>query len=140
MATASEGAISEGAAAVTTDGTSATDGAAESAVEDTGQSDADQCSVPNSFAPTTAVLMANGTRMAIDKIRVGDRVLATNPKTGVSQPETVTAVEINHDHDLLDLELSTPTGTAIVQSTRASFVLGCHNQEVDSSGSASERR
>ncbi|GAA4147072.1 RNase A-like domain-containing protein [Actinomadura keratinilytica] len=36
----------------------------------------------NSFAPGTQVLMADGTRKPIEKIRVGDRVWAADPRTG----------------------------------------------------------
>ncbi|WUI01774.1 hypothetical protein OHR68_08150 [Spirillospora sp. NBC_00431] len=40
----------------------------------------------NSFAPGTAVLLANGTQKAIEKIKVGDRVLATDPPPAGRRP------------------------------------------------------
>ncbi|WP_433336145.1 polymorphic toxin-type HINT domain-containing protein [Spirillospora sp. CA-294931] len=43
----------------------------------------------NSFVPGTAVLMANGAPKPIDKIKVGDKVLATDPQTGKTSPQTV---------------------------------------------------
>ncbi|WP_251091650.1 polymorphic toxin-type HINT domain-containing protein [Streptomyces sp. Caat 7-52] len=45
----------------------------------------------NSFTPGTLVLMANGSTKAIADVRIGDKVLATDPKTGKTKPETVTA-------------------------------------------------
>ncbi|MER6916159.1 RHS repeat-associated core domain-containing protein [Streptomyces sp. NPDC000594] len=51
---------------------------------------------PSSFVPGTRVLMADGTTKPIEDVRVGDRVLATNPKTGRTQARTVTA-EINSE-------------------------------------------
>lgn len=48
----------------------------------------------NSFKPGTQVLMADGTKKSIDKVKVGDKVLATDPKTGKSRTETVTATII----------------------------------------------
>ncbi|MDG4756613.1 polymorphic toxin-type HINT domain-containing protein [Micromonospora sp. WMMD710] len=45
----------------------------------------------NSFVPGTAVVLANGTTKAIEDIAVGDEVLATDPETGQTLPETVSA-------------------------------------------------
>ncbi|MEU8616996.1 ricin-type beta-trefoil lectin domain protein [Streptomyces sp. NPDC048623] len=45
----------------------------------------------NSFAPGTRVLMADGSTKPIEKVRTGDKVLATDPKTGQTRVETVTA-------------------------------------------------
>jgi RHS repeat-associated protein len=44
----------------------------------------------NSFTPQTAVLMANGTTKAIEDVRVGDVVLATDPTTGKTEARPVT--------------------------------------------------
>ncbi|MEV7565682.1 Hint domain-containing protein [Streptomyces tanashiensis] len=44
----------------------------------------------NSFVPGTKVLMADGTAKPIEKVRVGDKVLSADPKTGTVRPETVT--------------------------------------------------
>ncbi|MEV4062421.1 polymorphic toxin-type HINT domain-containing protein [Nonomuraea dietziae] len=48
--------------------------------------------VANSFVPETKVLMADGTRKPIDEVRVGDKVIATDPKTGHSAAREVTAL------------------------------------------------
>ena len=44
----------------------------------------------SSFVPGTTVLMADGSRKAIEDVRVGDLVLATDPRTGESGPHRVT--------------------------------------------------
>ena len=60
---------------------------------------------PKSFAGKTLVLMADGTRKPIAKIKVGDRVMATDPATGVTAPEVVTHVWV-HTDDLTNLDLA----------------------------------
>ncbi|MEU6978816.1 ricin-type beta-trefoil lectin domain protein [Streptomyces sp. NPDC046371] len=45
----------------------------------------------NSFVPGTRVLMADGSTKPIEKVRTGDKVLATEPETGETRVETVTA-------------------------------------------------
>ncbi|MES5823457.1 polymorphic toxin-type HINT domain-containing protein [Streptomyces sp. RG80] len=45
----------------------------------------------NSFLPDTQVLMADGTTKAIEDVDIGDEVLATDPETGKTKTETVTA-------------------------------------------------
>ncbi|WP_449657225.1 polymorphic toxin-type HINT domain-containing protein [Streptomyces hazeniae] len=45
----------------------------------------------NSFVPGTRVLMADGTTKAIEDVDIGDRVVATDPETGETRVETVTA-------------------------------------------------
>ncbi|WP_410093982.1 ricin-type beta-trefoil lectin domain protein [Streptomyces sp. MS191] len=45
----------------------------------------------NSFVPGTKVLMADGSTKPIEKVKTGDKVLATDPKTGETRIETVTA-------------------------------------------------
>ena len=44
----------------------------------------------NSFAPGTAVLMADGSRKLIEHVRAGDRVIATDPTTGETGSRAVT--------------------------------------------------
>ncbi|MEU4828220.1 polymorphic toxin-type HINT domain-containing protein [Actinomadura sp. NPDC023710] len=43
----------------------------------------------NSFVPTAHVLMGDGSSKPIDKIKVGDMVLATDPSTGKTAPQPV---------------------------------------------------
>ncbi|MET9880680.1 polymorphic toxin-type HINT domain-containing protein [Actinacidiphila glaucinigra] len=45
----------------------------------------------NSFVPGTKVLMADGSTQAIEKIKAGDKVVATDPESGETRIETVTA-------------------------------------------------
>lgn len=45
----------------------------------------------NSFVPGTRVLMADGSTKPIEKVKPGDKVKATDPKSGVTRTETVTA-------------------------------------------------
>ncbi|GGK47450.1 hypothetical protein GCM10010094_04380 [Streptomyces flaveus] len=47
--------------------------------------------VKRSFLPGTQVLMADGTTKDIEDLRVGDEVLATDPETGRTSPQKVTA-------------------------------------------------
>lgn len=61
--------------------------AATSASGGTGRSG---CGQPNSFVAGTAVLMADGTTMPIERVRPGDLVLATDPDTGVTEARPVT--------------------------------------------------
>ncbi|GAB2941669.1 hypothetical protein GCM10027280_32790 [Micromonospora polyrhachis] len=63
----------------------------------------------NSFTPETPVQMADGARKRIADVRVGDKVLATDPETGETASRTVTAtitgegqkrlVDISTDND-----------------------------------------
>ncbi|MEU6059882.1 LamG-like jellyroll fold domain-containing protein [Streptomyces sp. NPDC047097] len=54
----------------------------------------------NSFPADTEVLMADGTHRAISSVRVGDRVLATDPADGERRAQRVTAT-FRHDTDRL---------------------------------------
>jgi RHS repeat-associated protein len=45
----------------------------------------------NSFTPDTRVLMADGTTKKIEDVDIGDKVVATDPETGETKTETVTA-------------------------------------------------
>ncbi|MQA93129.1 MAG: DUF4237 domain-containing protein [Streptosporangiales bacterium] len=50
----------------------------------------------NSFVPGARVVMADGKRKPIKDVRVGDRVLATDPVTGKTSAELVTAEIVGH--------------------------------------------
>ncbi|WP_285472750.1 polymorphic toxin-type HINT domain-containing protein, partial [Actinoplanes sp. NBRC 101535] len=50
------------------------------------------CATSNSFTADTVVLMADGSTKAIADVRVGDLVLATDPETGETRAEEVTAL------------------------------------------------
>ncbi|XEC27504.1 ricin-type beta-trefoil lectin domain protein [Streptomyces fradiae] len=53
-----------------------------------GGGDGETC---NSFVPGTKVLMADGSTKPIEQVKAGDKVVATDPKTGETRVETVTA-------------------------------------------------
>lgn len=57
-----------------------------------------------SFAGETAVLMADGSQRPISKIRVGDKVVATDPETGERVIRRVTRLWV-HEDEVLDLVL-----------------------------------
>lgn len=50
-----------------------------------------------SFSGETLVLMANGSKRRISRVRVGDRVVATDPLTGRRTPRKVTRVWVHQD-------------------------------------------
>ncbi|MGW0819710.1 ricin-type beta-trefoil lectin domain protein [Streptomyces sp. NPDC002845] len=62
----------------------------------------------NSFPPGTLVLMADGTTKPIEDIRNGDHILATDPETGETSTETVTAeITGNGTKHLVKITIST---------------------------------
>ncbi|MDA0178749.1 polymorphic toxin-type HINT domain-containing protein [Solirubrobacter phytolaccae] len=60
------------------------------------------CNGRLSFAGETPVLMADGTTRPISEVKVGDSVMALDPRTGERGPRRVTAVWV-HDDLLIDL-------------------------------------
>ncbi len=72
----------------------------------------------SSFTAGTKVLLASGLAIPIDKLKAGDKVLATNTKTGKTQPETVAAVLVHHDSNLYNLRIRAGSRTEVIQTTR----------------------
>ncbi|WP_261570966.1 HNH/ENDO VII family nuclease [Frankia gtarii] len=73
---------------------------------------------PNSFDGDTAVLMADGTRKRIRDVRVGDRVLATDPVTGRTEARTVTALIVGQGlKHLVAVSVDTGRGSATLTAT-----------------------
>lgn len=70
-----------------------------------------------SFTPDTLVLLADGTNRPISQLGVGDLVWSTDPASGRSGPQTVQAVLVNHDTDLLDLTITNNAGNSAVINT-----------------------
>jgi hypothetical protein len=64
------------------------------------------------------VLLASGAAIPISQLKAGDKVLATNTKTGKMQAETVKAVILEHDNDLYDLTVKVGGRTAVIQTTQ----------------------
>ncbi|MFD7982561.1 polymorphic toxin-type HINT domain-containing protein [Kitasatospora indigofera] len=70
----------------------------------------------NSFLAGTQVLLADGTTKSIEEIEPGDRVVATDPKNGVTADETVIAtITRPDDQDFTDLTLSKAGQAATTQ-------------------------
>jgi RHS repeat-associated protein len=83
------------------------------------QSDSSRCA-DNSFVPGTLVLMADGSKKPIEQVRVGDRVVATDPETGETAVETVTAeIKGQGEKHLVEITIDTdgPKGTATAKVT-----------------------
>ncbi|MFC3503111.1 LamG-like jellyroll fold domain-containing protein [Micromonospora krabiensis] len=64
----------------------------------------------HSFDPKTQVLMADGSTRPIEDVNVGDKVLATDPVAGTSEPKQVTQLHRNNDKDLTDLTVRDQDG------------------------------
>jgi RHS repeat-associated protein len=87
--------------------------------EDAGDlADAATCAGGQSFTAGTKVLLASGIAVPIASLRPGDKVLATNTKTGKTQAETVTAVLVHHDTDLYNLTIKNGRRDAVIHTTR----------------------
>lgn len=64
-----------------------------------------------SFSADTPVLRADGVAVSISTLAPGDQVIATDPQTGQTTAETVTATHIHQDDNLLNVEIVQPDGT-----------------------------
>jgi RHS repeat-associated protein len=72
----------------------------------------------NSFVPGTEVLMADGTRKRIEDVKVGDKVLATDPETGETRAEPVTALMTSAESKhLVQISLSTGDASSTMVAT-----------------------
>ncbi|MEJ3748054.1 RHS repeat-associated core domain-containing protein [Actinomycetes bacterium KLBMP 9797] len=72
----------------------------------------------NSFLPHTPVLLANGGRSRIDRLRVGDKVVATDPKTGRTEAKPVTATIVGKgDKKLVTVTVATKQGAHDIVAT-----------------------
>jgi hypothetical protein len=59
-----------------------------------GKAAGEVCNLFNSFTPDTPVLLASGKKVRIDQVKVGDKVLAQDPKTSRQAPEPVERIII----------------------------------------------
>ncbi|MER6401755.1 polymorphic toxin-type HINT domain-containing protein [Kitasatospora sp. NPDC001603] len=74
---------------------------------------ANDCLKPNSFPAGTRVLMADGTTLPIERIRVGDQVRATDPETGETGGRRIDAtIYTPDDREFTDLTIAASDGTA----------------------------
>jgi hypothetical protein len=70
-----------------------------------------------SFTANTEVLLAAGKAVPISTLTPGQKVLATNTVTGKTQAEAISAVLVNHDTDLYDLQVRAGTRTAVIRTS-----------------------
>ncbi len=72
----------------------------------------------NSFLGDTPVLMADRSTKPIGQLRPGDRVVATDPRSGRTTVETVTAHIVGHDTELTDVAVVDGDGiVSIIHTT-----------------------
>ncbi|MCM2419875.1 polymorphic toxin-type HINT domain-containing protein [Streptomyces sp. RKAG293] len=73
----------------------------------------------NSFPANVGVLLSDNSREDISAIEIGDRVQATDPLTGTTKPETVTAVTVTQDDkDFTDLTVDAGDNDQTITSTQ----------------------
>ncbi|GAA4174190.1 toxin C-terminal domain-containing protein [Gryllotalpicola koreensis] len=65
-----------------------------------------------SFTPDTQVVLASGAVVAIDQVTPGMKVEATDPQTGKTSARTVQKIWVNHDDDLMDVNVKDAQGHA----------------------------
>ncbi|WP_405795190.1 Hint domain-containing protein [Streptomyces sp. NBC_01506] len=76
------------------------------------------CTPEHSFLPGTPVLLADGSRMAIDKLRAGMRVVATDPVSGRTRARTIERTITTHqDKDFTRLTVRTDAGAEVLTAT-----------------------
>jgi hypothetical protein len=71
----------------------------------------------HSFAPGTLVLMANGKKKPIEKVKPGEKVIATDPVARKTYAQAVVATHINLDVALTDLVVNAAGKKALLQTT-----------------------
>jgi hypothetical protein len=80
------------------------------------------CLAGHSFLPGTGVLLAGGVSVPIESVRVGDRVVATDPARGVTALREVTDTFTTYD-DKHFTRLSTPAGTVTATDTHPFWLI-----------------
>ncbi|WNO76950.1 polymorphic toxin-type HINT domain-containing protein [Streptomyces sp. AM8-1-1] len=76
------------------------------------------CLRADSFVAGTRVQLADGTTKAIEGIHTGDTVLATDPQTGETKPQPVTAVILTKDDkEYVELRVETAEGIRAITAT-----------------------
>ncbi len=105
--TATDSAGTESRATRETSDAEASAGSAESHSSGGAEAEAGTACKLNSFPTGTSVQMADGTTKEIQDVRTGDTVLATDPQTGETRPQQVTAtITTPDDKDFTDLTLT----------------------------------
>ncbi|HEV2372371.1 MAG TPA: LamG-like jellyroll fold domain-containing protein [Streptosporangiaceae bacterium] len=103
----------------TTDATTSTTDAATGTTDATTSTNEAVSCGGQSFAAGTKVLLATGAAVSISHLKLGDKVLATNVKTGRTSAEAVSRVLIHYDSDLYNLEVEAGRRTAVIDTTRS---------------------
>jgi hypothetical protein len=62
--------------------------------------------------------MADGSTKPLDRIKVGDKVEATDTKTGKTTAQTVTTVWVNHDTDLMNVSVKAGGVISAIHATQ----------------------
>ncbi|WP_371602936.1 Hint domain-containing protein [Streptomyces sp. NBC_01220] len=76
------------------------------------------CPVRHSFLAGTPVLLADGRRVPIERVQVGDKVFATDPGSGRTRVRKVEqAITTYDDKHFTRLTFRTPTGPGVVTAT-----------------------
>jgi hypothetical protein len=84
-----------------------------------GSGGASTCSL-NSFTASTPVLMADGSQKPISEVKKGEKVLATDPDTGITAAESVvTPIVHSGPHTMVEVSLS--DGSSITATDRHPF-------------------
>lgn len=80
--------------------------------------DAAACVKPHSFPSGTQVLLADGTTRAIEDIRIGDQIAASNPHTRLTATRLVTnTFTTEGDKDFTQITVATEHGPATITAT-----------------------
>jgi RHS repeat-associated protein len=72
----------------------------------------------HSFEPNTSVLLADNTARPIGQIKIGDKVVATDPATGKTTAKPVVLLHVHRDVKLADVIVSTPEGVQTLHVTQ----------------------
>ncbi|MFJ1910297.1 polymorphic toxin-type HINT domain-containing protein, partial [Streptomyces sp. NPDC088156] len=94
----------------------------------------DSCPAPHSFLPGTRVLLANGKTKPIEKVRLGDKVKTTDPKSGgTTVREVVGTIVTEDDKHFVDLTIRGDSGSAeaLVSTTTHPFWVDVENRWID---------
>ena len=70
-----------------------------------------------SFTASTRVLLASGAAVPIAALKPGEKVLATDTKTGKTKAEAITRVLVHRDTDLYDLKITSKGRTSVIGTT-----------------------
>ncbi len=90
----------------------------------------------SSFTPGTQVLMADGRTRAIEDVRIGDQIMATDPESGRTEAKSVQrTIDSRGQKNLVDVTVTGPdgqsTGTLVATDNHPFWVAGDQNTWTD---------